>query len=237
MSLAAAAGQRLRTVAERAAPELDDAPADEIVAWAAAAVGDVGGRLVVASSMQDAVLPHLVSTVVPDVEVLFLDTGLHFAETLATRASVARQLPVRVLDVRPRQSVEEQDLEYGPALHDRDPGLCCFLRKVDPLARALEPYAAWVTGLRREDSPTRSQAPAVAWDDAHDLLKVNPLVRWTTEQLLSYESEHSLVRHPLRDNGFPSIGCAPCTRRVEPGDDPRSGRWSGHGKTECGIHV
>ncbi len=153
--------------------------------------------------MQDAVLPHVVSSIVPGVEVLFLDTGLHFAETLATRARVARQLPLRVLDVRPRQSVQVQDREFGPALHERDPGLCCFLRKVEPLARALEPYAAWVTGVRRDDSPTRSQTAVVAWDDAHDLLKVNPLVRWTTEQLLAYEDEHDLVRNPLRDNGFP----------------------------------
>lgn len=237
MTLDARAKEQLRRAVEPAARELEDAAADEIVAWAHAAVSDVGGRLVVASSMQDAVLPHVVSQVVPGVEVLFLDTGLHFAETLTTREQVGRELPVHVLDVRPRQSVQEQDHEYGPALHDRDPGLCCFLRKVDPLARALEPYAAWATGLRREDSPTRSQAAAVAWDDAHDLLKINPLVRWTTEQLLAYESHHSLVRHPLRDNGFPSIGCQPCTRRVAPGEDPRAGRWAGRDKTECGIHA
>ncbi|KQX62096.1 phosphoadenylyl-sulfate reductase [Angustibacter sp. Root456] len=237
MSVDAQAKDQLRRAVERAAHELEDAEAADIVAWAAAAVRDVGGRLVVASSMQDAVLPHLVSSLVPGVEVLFLDTGLHFAATLATRERVAQQLPVRVVDVRPRQSLQEQAREFGPALHERDPGLCCFLRKVDPLARALEPYAAWVTGVRREDSPTRSQAAAVAWDEAHDLLKVNPLVRWTNEQLLTYESEHDLVRNPLRDNGFPSIGCEPCTRRVEPGEDPRAGRWSGRDKTECGIHA
>ncbi|MGN6610640.1 MAG: phosphoadenylyl-sulfate reductase [Angustibacter sp.] len=237
MSRDAQAKDELRRAVDSAAAELEDATADEIVAWAQAAVSDVGGRLVVASSMQDAVLPHVVSRVVPGVEVLFLDTGLHFADTLTTRDRVARQLPVRVLDVRPRQTVQEQDREFGPALHERDPGLCCFLRKVEPLARALEPYAAWVTGVRREDSPTRARAAAVAWDDAHDLLKVNPLVRWTTEQLVAYESEHDLVRNPLRDNGFPSIGCEPCTRRVEPGEDPRAGRWAGRAKTECGIHA
>lgn len=237
MSLTPQAKQQLRQAAERVAPELDDAPAGEIVGWAAFAVADVGGRLVVAASMQDAVLPHLAAQVVPGVDVLFLDTGLHFAETVQTRDAVARALPVQVIDVRPRQTVQEQEREYGPALWERDPGLCCFLRKVEPLARALEPYAAWLTGVRREDAPTRAQAPAVAWDDAHDLLKVNPVVQWTSEQLLTYEKEHALVLNPLRDNGFPSIGCQPCTRRVAPGEDPRAGRWSGRDKVECGIHT
>lgn len=136
MSLDARAKDHLRSAVDRAARELEDAAAADIVAWADAAVRDVGGRLVVASSMQDAVLPHVVSSVVPEVEVLFLDTGLHFAATLATRERVARQLPVRVVDVRPRQTVQEQAREFGPALHERDPGLCCFLRKVEPLARA-----------------------------------------------------------------------------------------------------
>lgn len=237
MSLDRESRERLRRAAEEAAASLDDATALEIVRWASAAVADVGGRLAVAASMQDAVLPHLVSRVVPDVDVLFLDTGLHFAETIATRDDVARRLPVRVVDVRPRQTLQEQAREFGPALHERDPGLCCFLRKVEPLARALEPYAAWLTGVRREDSATRSRAAAVSWDDAHDMLKINPLVQWTAEQLEAYETEHGLVRNPLRDNGYPSIGCAPCTRPVAAGEDPRAGRWSGRDKTECGIHA
>ncbi len=226
--------KRLRQEAERAGRELDGAPAAEIVQWAAAATG---GRLAVAASMQDAVLPHLVAQVLPGVDVLFLDTGFHFGETLRTRDRVAAALPVSVVDVRPRQSVQQQADDYGPGLHDRDPGLCCFLRKVEPLARALEPYAGWVTGVRRDEAPTRAGTAVVAWDEAHDLLKVNPLAHWTVQDVEAYQVQHELVRNPLVAQGFPSIGCEPCTRRVAPGDDPRSGRWAGRDKVECGIHA
>ncbi|GAB3592375.1 phosphoadenylyl-sulfate reductase [Angustibacter peucedani] len=223
----------LRERAEQAGRDLDDAPALEVVRWAVEATG---GRLAVAGSMQDAVLPHLVSQVLPDVDVLFLDTGYHFAATLETRDVVARRLDVTVVDVLPRQTVQEQDTEHGPQLHDRDPGLCCFLRKVDPLARALEPYAGWVTGVRREEAPTRAATAVVAWDENHDMLKVNPLARWTADDVEAYQVQHDLPRNPMVAQGFPSIGCEPCTRRVAPGEDPRSGRWAGTDKVECGIH-
>jgi phosphoadenosine phosphosulfate reductase len=225
--------RRLRRVAERAGRDLDGAPAAEIVRWAA---HQTGGRLAVAASMQDAVLAHLTSQVVPGVDVLFLDTGFHFAETVAMRGRVARELAVNVVDVRPRRTVQEQADDHGPALHDRDPGLCCFLRKVEPLARALEPYAAWVSGVRRAEAPTRAATAVVAWDDAHDLMKVNPLAHWTSADVDAYVARHDLPQHPLVAQGFPSIGCQPCTRRVEPGADPRSGRWAGRDKVECGIH-
>lgn len=231
MSTATAAG--LRELAERAASELDDAPALVVVRWA---VQVTGGRLAVAASMQDAVLPHLVSRVLPGVDVLFLETGYHFRETLATREVVARSLRVTVVDVRARQTVAEQDAAYGPRLHERDPGLCCFLRKVDPLARALESYQGWVSGVRREDSPTRASTPVVGWDEAHQRLKVNPLARWTATDVTAYQERYGLPRNPLLVQGFPSIGCEPCTRLVAPGMDPRSGRWAGTDKVECGIH-
>ncbi len=224
---------RLQERVEEAARELDAAPALEVVRWAVEATG---GNLAVAGSMQDALLPHLVARVLPGVDVLFLETGYHFADTLATRDVVARTLPVTVVDVLPRQTVAEQDAEYGPRLHERDPGLCCFLRKVDPLARALEPYAGWVTGVRREEAPTRASTPVVAWDDTHQMLKVNPLARWTAADVEAYQVEHDLPRNPLVAKGYPSIGCEPCTRRVAPGEDPRSGRWAGTDKIECGIH-
>src|SRR6476469_6250415 len=224
----------LRRRAEQAGRDLDGAPALEIVRWAVEALD---GSITVAGSMQDAILPHLVSQVLPGVDVLFLETGYHFAETLQTRDLVARTLPVTVVDALPRQSVAEQDAEHGPRLHDRDPNLCCFLRKVDPLARALEPYAGWVTGVRREEAPTRAGTPVVGWDDKHDLVKVNPLATWTAADVEAYQVEHGLPRNPLVAQGYPSIGCAPCTRRVAPGEDPRSGRWAGKDKTECGIHT
>jgi phosphoadenosine phosphosulfate reductase len=223
----------LESLAERAGRELEFAPADEIVRWAVAAFGH---RLAVAASMQDTTMSHLVGTALPGVDVLFLDTGYHFPETLETRDRVSRLLPVTVVNVTPRQSVAEQDAEFGPRLHDRDPDLCCYLRKVDPLASALEGYDAWVSGLRRVEAPSRANAPVVGWDASHGKVKVNPIARWTDDDVARYQAEHGLPRHPLIAQGYPSIGCGPCTRRVKPGEDPRSGRWSGQGKTECGIH-
>ena len=224
----------LEALAERAGRELEFAPAEEIVRWAVAMFGH---RLAVAASMQDATLSHLVGSALPGVDVLFLDTGYHFAETLETRDQVSRRLPVTVVNVTPRQSVAEQDAEFGPRLHDRDPDLCCYLRKVDPLATALEGYDAWVSGLRRVEAPSRANAPVVGWDATHGKVKVNPIARWTDEDVTRYQIDHRLPRHPLVAQGYPSIGCGPCTRRVAPGEDPRSGRWSGQGKTECGIHA
>ena len=205
----------------------------EIATWAANAFG---ADVIVAASMQDVILPHLLARVIPDVEVLFLETGYHFAETLLTRDLAARALPITVVNALPRQSVAEQDAEYGEKLHDRDPNLCCFLRKVEPLARSLEGRAAWVTGVRRAEGPTRANAPILSWDEAHDLVKINPLVAWSDEDVEAYQVEHGLPRNPLVAQGYPSIGCAPCTRKVAPGEDPRAGRWSGTDKTECGIH-
>lgn len=223
-----------RELVAQAAAELEGADARDVVRWA---VRTFGGDVAVAASMQDAVLTHLVSQEAPGVDVLFIDTGYHFAETLETRRRVERLLPVSVVDVRARQSVAEQDAEHGPRLHDTDPDLCCFLRKVDPLARALEPYRAWFSGVRRDETPSRAGTPVVAWDEAHDMVKVNPLVRWSAADVSAYQERHRLPVNPLTRQGFPSIGCAPCTRRVAPGEDPRSGRWSGSAKIECGIHV
>ena len=213
---------------------LEGKAAHEIAAWAAR---EFGTDVIVASSMQDVILPHLFSEAIPGVEVLFLETGYHFPETLLTRDVAARSLPITVVEALPRQTVAEQDAEYGAKLHDRDPNLCCFLRKVEPLARSLDGRAAWVTGVRRIEGPTRADTPIVSWDDAHDLVKINPLVAWSDEDVEAYQVEHDLPRNPLVAQGYPSIGCGPCTRKVAPGEDPRSGRWSGQDKTECGIHT
>ncbi|MCU1432075.1 MAG: phosphoadenosine phosphosulfate reductase [Actinotalea sp.] len=223
----------LRAVVEEAAPRLADASAQEIAAWAAA---EFGGHLAVACSMADAVLPHLVSTHAPGVDVLFLETGYHFPETVVTRDRVARELPIRVVDVMPKLTVAEQDAAYGKDLFARDPGACCRMRKMEPLAEQLAGYEAWVTGVRRDEAPTRANTPVVTWDAAHGLVKINPLAAWTFEELLGYAEEHQVALNPLLSDGYPSIGCLPCTSRVAPGEDPRSGRWGGLAKTECGIH-
>jgi phosphoadenosine phosphosulfate reductase len=149
---------------------------------------------------------------------------------------VGATVDVRLITVTPTQSVAEQDAAYGPDLHRRDPDLCCALRKVRPLAEALTAYDAWATGLRRAETHHRILAPVVGWDARKGKVKVSPLARWTDEDVERYVVEHGVLVNPLVYDGFPSIGCAPCTRRVAPGDDPRSGRWAGTSKTECGIH-
>jgi phosphoadenosine phosphosulfate reductase len=187
--------------------------------------------------MGDEVLVHLTSRAVPGVDVLFLDTGYHFAETLGTRDVFAAVLPLHIVTVQPKQTVWEQDLEYGPRLHDRDPDTCCALRKVEPLNRGLEPYAAWVTGMRREDAVTRTELPLVQWDAKRGKVKLNPIAGWTQADIDAYVERHDVFLNPLRSIGYASIGCAPCTRAVRPDEDPRAGRWAGRAKTECGLHT
>ncbi|WP_197320242.1 phosphoadenylyl-sulfate reductase [Saccharomonospora sp. NB11] len=225
----------LAAVATEAAETLAEADADEAVRWAVEQFGD---DLIVASNMQDAVLVDVVAKIKPDVDVLFLDTGYHFAETLGVRDAVATVYPdVRIIDARPEQTVAEQDAEHGPRLYERDPNQCCHLRKVVPLRRTLAAYSCWITGVRRVDAPTRANTPIVAWDDRNGLVKVNPLAAWTDEEFDDYLRRHGVLQNPLVGEGYLSIGCAPCTAKVAPGADPRSGRWAGTSKTECGLHA
>ncbi|MGC4176053.1 phosphoadenylyl-sulfate reductase [Demequina sp.] len=212
---------------------LENASAEEIADWA---VATFGTKLAVASSMQDTILPHLFGARLAGVDVLFLETGYHFKETLETRERAAKAFPITVVNVMPRQTVEEQDAEFGKDLFARDPNTCCFMRKVDPLARALAGYDAWVTGARRVDAVTRANMPVITWDDNHGLVKINPIALWSDFQVEIYQTAHGLPRNPLVARGYPSIGCEPCTRKVAAGEDPRSGRWAGTDKTECGIH-
>ncbi|MEU7134222.1 phosphoadenylyl-sulfate reductase [Streptomyces sp. NPDC046261] len=220
-------------LAERAGRELEDAPAQEILRWAAETFAE---RFCVTSSMEDAVVAHLASRVLPGVDVVFLDTGYHFPETIGTRDAVAAVMDVNVITLTPRQSVAEQDAAYGPALHERDPDLCCALRKVRPLEEGLTAYDAWATGLRRDESPSRAGTPVVGWDARRRKVKVSPIARWTQADVDAYVAEHGVLTNPLLTEGYASIGCAPCTRPVAAGEDARAGRWAGRGKTECGLH-
>ena len=223
-----------RLEARLAADPSDEPTADEVSAWAAE---HFGGSLAVACSMADAVLPHVVAKHAPGVDVLFLDTGYHFSDTLVTRDIVAEDLPITLVNVTPELTVAEQDEKYGPRLYERDPALCCQLRKVEPLARTLPLYEAWVTGVRRDEAPTRSNTPLVTWDAKNGLVKINPLAAWTFDELQGYAVDNEVEVNSLLSDGYPSIGCEPCTRRVEPGEDPRAGRWAGFTKTECGLHT
>lgn len=224
----------LRRIAAGAARELEDASASEVITWAGRTFGP---RFAVAASMQDTVLQHLASEVLPGVDVLFLDTGYHFGETLAVRDRVAREYPVNVITLAPAQTVPEQDDTYGARLYERDPDLCCALRKTHPLDDALDGYDAWATGLRRSESATRANTPVVSYDERRERIKLAPLAAWTDAELDSYAVEHGVIMNPLLAQGYPSIGCLTCTAKVAPGADPRSGRWTGTGKVECGIHL
>lgn len=230
----------LKALAERGNLELrsrqpDEATPAEVVAWVAE--NFAVSQAAVACSMADAALPHLVSQSLPGVDVLFLDTGYHFIETTFTRSEVARELDVTIVDVTPEQTVLQQDAEFGKDLFARNPELCCARRKVEPLHRALTEYEVWFTGVRRDEAPTRAETPLITWDERNGLVKVNPVAAWSFDDLIQYATEHTVPVNPLVANGYPSIGCAPCTKPVAAGEDPRSGRWAGLAKTECGLHL
>lgn len=224
----------LRRLAEHGAAELNGADAATLLAWTDE---HFGGNYVVASNMQDAVLVDLASRIRPGVDVLFLDTGYHFAETIGTRDAVEAVYDIRVVNVTAEHTVAEQDELLGKDLFARDPNECCRLRKVAPLRKALQGYSAWVTGIRRVESPTRANAPLVSFDEAFGLVKINPLAAWTDEDIQAYIDANGVLVNPLVDEGYPSIGCAPCTAKPAEGADPRSGRWLGSAKTECGLHA
>ncbi|MHB0928042.1 MAG: phosphoadenylyl-sulfate reductase [Candidatus Nanopelagicales bacterium] len=208
--------------------------AQSCVSWA---VATFGHRLAVSSSMSNGALAHFVAQSLPSVDVLFLDTGYHFPETIATRDDVAARLPVTVVDVRPRQTVAQQDQAYGRDAYSRDPWLCCRLRKVLPLDDALMPYEAWASGIRRGETPQRANAQYVEFDGTRGLVKINPFVEWSERDLAAYIVANDIPVNPLEYQGYPSIGCAPCTSKVAAGEDSRSGRWRGLGKDECGINI
>ena len=225
----------LRAVAERGAAELGpDATAQRLLAWAAETFGS---RMIVASNMQDAVLVDLAAKARPGVEILFLETGYHFAETIGTRDAVEQVYDVKMVNAEARQTVAEQDASEGKDLFAREPNRCCALRKVAPLQDTLAGYDAWVTGVRRVEAPTRANTPLITYDEKFGLVKINPIAAWSDEEMQAYIDENGILVNPLVDAGYPSIGCAPCTARPAPGADPRSGRWAGTGKIECGLHV
>jgi phosphoadenosine phosphosulfate reductase len=205
-----------------AARQLADAAAPEVLAWA---VATFGSDLSVACSMQDAVLVDLAVRADPGIEVVFLDTGFHFAETLETARRVQARYDLNLVTVRPHDDAPTHQVDGTPA--------CCEARKVGPLDRHLAERAAWVTGLRRAESPTRAGAATLEWDAGRGLVKINPIVAWSDDDVARYMVEHDIIVNPLRDKGFDSIGCAPCTT---PGAG-RSGRWAGSGRLECGLHL
>lgn len=209
-----------------ATPWLETAHPRDVVRWAHEVTG---GDLVVTCSFEDAVLAHVAHDAVPGIEIALLDTQFLFAETWWFAERLTERLGLDLTVVQP--------LVARADLWQTDVEACCAARKVEPLNRVLAGRAGWVTGVRRSDGPTRADAPIASWDTARRLLKLNPLAPWGDDEIRLYEQLHDLPAHPLRERGYPSIGCWPCTRPVAPGEDKRAGRWSGQAKTECGLHV
>ncbi|WP_411503883.1 phosphoadenylyl-sulfate reductase [Brevibacillus centrosporus] len=210
------------------------APMDVLVT----AVENYASGLVLASSFgaEDVVLIDMLHKLAPTIPVFYLDTNKHFNETYDTRDRLQERYGTIFIQVLPQLTLEEQAQQHGDKLWEREPNLCCEIRKVEPLKRVLSQYQAWVTGIRREQAPTRANAKKVEWDEKFNLVKFNPLADWTERQVWEYIHVNDVPYNPLHDRNFPSIGCSVCTRAVLPGQDPRSGRWAGHEKTECGLH-
>ncbi|MBX5467501.1 MAG: phosphoadenylyl-sulfate reductase [Firmicutes bacterium] len=219
-----------------AQPEgLEGWPADAVVAWAIAAFGS---HLALASSFgaEDMVLIDLAAPHRPRPNLFYLDTGLLFPETYDLIRQVERHYQWPATRVAPELTLVDQARNFGPSLWERDPDTCCRLRKVEPLQRHLRGKAAWMTGIRRAQTPARRKARVLEWDSRFGLWKVNPLVDWSWEAVLAYLQQHAVPHNPLHHSGYPSIGCLPCTTAVATGEDPRAGRWRGQVKTECGLH-
>jgi len=205
--------------------------------WAAETYGD---KLAVVTSFQPTgiVTLHMLSEIAPKTPVLTLDTGLLFPETYAVMDELERRLNLNLIRVRPAQTVTQQAETEGANLWEREPDRCCNLRKTIPLKNALDRYEAWITGLRRDQSAGRSGIPIVSWDAKYNNVKLSPLAKWTEEMVWTYIHAHELPYNTLHDQNYPSIGCYPCTQPAAPDAlDKRAGRWSGHEKTECGIHI
>jgi phosphoadenosine phosphosulfate reductase len=219
----------LNRVFENAAPQ-------DLLRWAAETFGD---RLAMVTSFQPSglVMLHMLHEIAPTLTVLTLDTGLLFAQTNELIAEWERRFDLKVVRVRPSQTLEQQAETYGDALWAHDSDLCCNLRKTQPLAAALKGYDAWITGIRRDQSAARRKSALLAWDSKYNNLKLAPLASWTQDMVWTYIHAHELPYNALHDQNYTSIGCWPCTRAIAPGEDVRAGRWSGQVKTECGIHL
>jgi phosphoadenosine phosphosulfate reductase len=217
-----------------ASQALETETADRILAWGAAQFP----RLTFATSLgiEDCVLTDMIARQGLPIELFTLDTGLLFPETYALWSEIEEKYRLRIVRISPAHTVEEQAAHEGPELWRRMPDRCCDLRKIQPLQQRLTGFDAWITAIRRDQTPERANAPVVSWDARFGLIKINPLVRWTSDEVRAYVKTHDVPYNPLHDRHYPSIGCVPCTSQVMPGEDPRSGRWRGTEKTECGLH-
>ncbi len=216
--------------------QLEGRRPEEILRWG---VDNFAPGLALATGFgaEGVVLLHQLAQIAPETTIFYLDTELLFPETYALRDELAERLGLTFTRVATRLSLEEQAAQHGAALWSRDPNQCCNLRKVQPLREHLAFKDAWITAIRRDQTANRAKAGLVEWDNANGLVKINPLAAWTKADVWAYLHIHALPYNKLHDQGYASIGCWPCTRAIAPGEDERAGRWSGFGKTECGIHL
>ncbi len=219
-----------------AAREMADAAPETVLRWA---VETFGRKLTMATAFgaEGCCLIHLLAEIDPQVRIFNLDTGYQFPETLALRERIRERYGVDVELVRPEQTVAEYEEEHGGPLYRHRPDQCCNDRKLVPLRKAVAGYEAWVSAIRRDQTPDRAAARVVQWDAKFGLVKVNPLFNWTRKDVWTFVLKHDVPYNPLHDQGYPSIGCWPCTAPAGNGADERSGRWAGTGKKECGLHV
>lgn len=221
---------------KRISQDFEDKEPQQILTWA---LENFHPDIALACSFgaEDMVLLDMIVKLREGARIFYLDTGLLFPETYQLRDLAIARYHISPQRYAPVMSLDEQEREYGPKLWSRDPDMCCTLRKVEPLQEALQELAAWITGIRREQAPTRANAGIIEFDQKFGLVKVNPLARWSFKQVWEYIKKNNVPYNPLHERGYPSIGCWPCTSPVKPGDDPRSGRWAGREKTECGLHL
>jgi phosphoadenosine phosphosulfate reductase len=210
--------------------------AEEVVRWG---LTEFQPKVAIASSFgaEDVALIDIAAHVRPDVRVFTLDTDFLFAETYELIDKIEQKYGICVERVKSLNTPDQQAAQFAPKLWTIDPNKCCSLRKVEPLKTKLSGLAAWVTGIRRDQAPTRANAKKIEWDQTFGLVKMNPLADWTWENVWEYIRDHNVPYNPLHEQNYPSIGCVQCTRQVQPGEDPRSGRWSGFDKKECGLHA
>ncbi|MCA1296228.1 phosphoadenylyl-sulfate reductase [Paenibacillus sp. alder61] len=216
------------------AEELESATPQEVIAWAVETFPNI--TFACSFGAEDVVIVDMLQKISPSTDVFYLDTDFHFKETYETRDAMAERYNLDFVRVSPEITPEEQAERYGDELWKSDPNACCNIRKVEPLTRILSQYDAWITGIRRDQAPTRANAKKIEYDVKFGLVKFNPLASWTSEDVWNYIRENDVLYNPLHDRNYPSIGCEHCTRQVMPGEDPRAGRWAGSEKTECGLH-
>ncbi|WP_046213334.1 phosphoadenylyl-sulfate reductase [Paenibacillus wulumuqiensis] len=216
------------------AEELEHASAEQVIRWAV----DNFESLTFACSFgaEDVVIVDMLQTISPSTDIFYLDTDFHFQETYETRDRMVERYGINFVKVAPKLTPEEQAAAHGESLWTVDPNACCNIRKVEPLTRILSQYDSWITGIRRDQAPTRANAKKIEYDYKFGLMKFNPIADWTSEDVWQYIRDNDIIYNPLHDRHYPSIGCEQCTRQVMPGEDPRAGRWAGSAKTECGLH-